>query len=75
MIGFMLYDPKIMINSLDFRPRTFTLLNSCLINAASTNPITSKTAKDAIQSFIELKSRIIIYQNSFLSQLYDLINV
>ena len=59
--GLMPYDPKIMINNLDFRPRTPTPSNSHPTSTASTNPTTSKTAKDAIQNFIELKSKIVIH--------------
>ena len=65
MIGFMPYNLKIMINNLDFKLKTLTLSSFCLINAASTNPTTSKTTKDAVRSFIELKSKIIIHQNNF----------
>ena len=71
----MLYDPKIMINSLDFRLKTLTLSNSHPTNTASTNLTTPKTTKDAVRNSTELKSRIIIHQNSFLNQLYDLIDV
>ena len=63
----MLYDFKIMINNLDFRFKTFMLSSFCLINIASTNPITFKTAKNAVQNFIELKSKIVTYQNNFLN--------
>ena len=66
-IGLMLYDLKIVINSLDFRFKTFMLLSFYLINIASTNPIMPKIAKDVVQSFIELKSKIVIHQNNFLN--------
>ena len=71
----MLYDSKIIINNLNFKFKTFTPSSFYLTNVASTNPITSKTAKNAVRSFIELKSKIVIHQNNSPSQLYDLINV
>ena len=70
----MLYDPKIMINNLDFKPKTFTSLNSYSTNAASTNPTIFKITKNAVQNSIELKSKIITYQNNSPNQLYNLIN-
>ena len=75
MIGFMLYDPKIIINNLNFKFKTFMSSNSCLTSIVFMNSITSKTAKNAVRNFIELKSKIIIYQNNSSSQLYDLIDV
>ena len=48
VINFMLYNLKIIINTLDFRFKTFTLLNFYPTNIASTNPIMPKTAKNAI---------------------------
>ena len=60
----MLYNPKIIINSLDFRFKTFTLSNSCLTSIASTNPTTPKTTKNAVRNSIELKSKIVIHQNN-----------
>ena len=72
--GLMPYDPEIVINSLDFRPRTPTPSSSRPTSAASTNPTTPKTAKDAVRSSTELKSRIATHQNSSPSQLYDLVD-
>ena len=71
----MLYNPEIIINNLDFKFKTFTLLSFCLTNAAFTNSIMPKTAKNVVQNFIELKSKIVIHQNNFSSQLYDLVDV
>ena len=48
MINFMLYDLKIIINKLNFKLKTFMLLNFYLINVASMNPTTPKTTKDAV---------------------------
>ena len=70
----MLYDPKIMINNLNFKFKIFTLSNSYSTNIASMNLTTSKTAKNAVQNFIELKSKIITHQNNSSNQLYDLID-
>ena len=70
----MSYNPEIIINNLDFKFKTLTLSNSCSTNIAFTNPTTPKTAKNAIQNSIELKSRIITHQNNSSSQLYDLID-
>ena len=66
-IDLMLYNPKIMINNLDFRFKTFTLSNFCSTSVASTNPIISKIAKNVVRNFIELKSKIVIHQNNFLN--------
>ena len=44
----MLYDSEIIINNLDFRFKTFTLLNFYLINIAFMNLITSKTTKNVV---------------------------
>ena len=63
-INFILYNPEIIINNLDFKFKIFTPSNSYPINVVSTNPITSKTAKNAIQNSTELKSKIVIHQNN-----------
>ena len=63
-IGFMLYNLKIIINNLDFKLKIFTLSNSYPTNVVSTNLITPKITKDAVQNFIELKSKIITHQNN-----------
>ena len=73
-INLMPYNPKIMINNLDFKFKTFTPSSSHPINAVSTNPITSKTTKNAVQNSIELKSKIITHQNNSPNQLYNLID-
>ena len=74
-INFMLYNLKIMINSLDFKSKTLTPSNSYLINVAFMNLIIPKIVKDAVQNSIELKSKIVIHQNNFSNQLYDLVDV
>ena len=71
----MLYNPKIMINNLHFKFKMHTLSIFCLISVISTNPNTFKTAKNAIQNFIELKFKIIVHQNNSSNQLYNLVNV
>ena len=72
--GLMSYNLKIMINNLDFKLKIFTLSSFHSTNIASTNPITFKIIKDAVQNFIELKSKIITHQNHSLNQLYNLID-
>ena len=64
VIGFMPYNLKIMINNLDFKLWTFTSSNSYSTNITSTNLITFKITKNAIQNSIKLKSKIITYQNN-----------
>ena len=75
VINFMPYNPEIVINSLNFRLKIFTLSNSHLTSIASTNLTTFKTAKDAVRSFIELLFKIVTHQNNSLNQLYNLIDV
>ena len=67
MIDLMLYNLKIIINSLDFRLKTFILSSFCPTNVTSINPIIPKTTKDAVQNSIKLKSKIIIHQNNSLN--------
>ena len=74
IINFMLYDLEIIINNLNFKLKTFILSSFYLINITSMNLIISKTAKNAIQNSIELKSKIIIHQNNSSNQLYDLVD-
>ena len=74
-IDFMLYNLEIMINNLDFKLKTFTSSSFYLTNVASTNPITPKIAKNAVQNFIKLKFKIVTHQNNSLNQLYNLIDV
>ena len=64
-----------MINNLDFKFKTFMLLSFYSTNIAFTNPIMPKIAKNVVWNFIKLKSKIVIHQNNFSSQLYDLIDV
>ena len=63
----MLYDLKIIINNLNFKLKTFTLLNFYSISIISTNLNIPKTTKNAIQNSIKLKSKIIIHQNNLLN--------
>ena len=44
----MLYNLEIMINNLDFRLKTFMLLNFYLINVASMNSIMLKIVKNVV---------------------------
>ena len=60
-INLMPYNPKIIINNLNFKFKTFTLSNFYLTNAASTNPTTLKTTKNVVWNFIELKSKIVTH--------------
>ena len=48
IIGLILYNPKKMINDLDFKFCTPTLSNSCLTNFIFTNPNMPRTAKNAV---------------------------
>ena len=74
-IGLVLYNPKKMINNLDFKLRTPMPSNSCLMNSTSTNPNTSCTVKDTVWSFINLKNKIVKHQSNFFIHLYELINI
>ena len=69
------YDAEKMINNLNFKSYTFTPLNSRPPSSASINSNTPRTAKDALRDFINLKSRIAKHQSSFLTHLYELINI
>ena len=56
--GLVLYNPKKIINNLDFKFHIPTLSNFCPTNFTFINPNTPCTAKNAIQSFINLKNKI-----------------
>ena len=64
-----------MINNLKVKSQKFTSLSFCLTNVIFINPNTSKTAKDAVWKLIELKVKIVNHQNTFSSQLEDLVDV
>ena len=66
-IGFMLYNLKIKINNLDFKLKTFMPSNFFSTKIVSINLNISKTVRNAIQSSIKLKFKIIIYQNDSLN--------
>ena len=74
IIDFVLYNPKKMIGNLDFKFHTPTLSNSCLMNFIFINPNTPCTAKNVVQNFINLKNKIVKYQNSFFIYLYELVD-
>ena len=61
IIGFVLYNLKKMINGLDFKFHISTPSNSCPMNFISINPNTPCIAKNAVQSFINLKNKIVKY--------------
>ena len=58
IIGFVLYNPEKMISGLDFKFCTSMLSNFCLINFTFINPNTSRTAKNVVRNFINLKNKI-----------------
>ena len=63
-----------MINNLDFKFRTPTLSNSHPTNFTFINPNMSHTAKNTVQSFINLKNKIAKHQSNFSTHLYKLID-
>ena len=73
-IGLISYNPKKMINGLDFKLCIPMLSNSCPTNFTSTNPNMPCTAKNAIQNFINLKNKIAKHQSNFFIHLYKLVN-
>ena len=74
-IGLVLYNPKKIINDLDFKFCILTPSNSYLINFISINPNTPCIAKNVVQSFINLKNKTAKHQNNFFIYLYKLINI
>ena len=54
--GFVPYNPKKIIDDLDFKFHIPTLSNFCPTNFTFINPNMSCTAKDTIQNFINLKN-------------------
>ena len=72
--GLVLYNPKKMINNLDFKLHTPTPSNSYLTNSTSTNPNTPRTAKDAVRNSINLKNKIVKHQSNSLIHLYKLVD-
>ena len=72
--GLISYNSEIVINCLNFKPKTPTPLNSRLINIIFINLNTLKTARNAVRNSTNLKSKIAKYQSSFLTHLYELIN-
>ena len=74
IINLVLYNPEKMINNLDFKFCTPTLLNSCLTNFTFINSNMPRTAKNAIQNFINLKNKIAKHQNNFFIHLYELVD-
>ena len=63
-----------MINGLDFKFHIPMLSNSCLTNFIFINPNILCIAKNIIQNFINLKNKMIKYQNNFFIHLYKLVN-
>ena len=59
IISLVLYNPKKMINNLDFKFCTPMLSNSHPTNFTFINPNMSCTAKNIIQNFINLKNKIV----------------
>ena len=75
IINLILYNLKKMISGLDFKFHTLTPSNSCPTNFTSINPNMSRTAKNIVQNFINLKNKITKHQNNFSIHLYKLINI
>ena len=73
-IGLVLYNPKKIINNLDFKFHTPTLSNFCLTNFTFINPNTPHTAKNTVQNFINLKNKITKHQSNFFIHLYKLVD-
>ena len=59
VIGFISYNPKKIINGLDFKFYILILSNSCLTNFISINLNILCIAKNIIQNFINLKNKIV----------------
>ena len=74
-INLVLYNPKKIINNLDFKFHTPMLLNSHLTNFTSTNPNMLCIAKNTVQNFINLKNKIAKHQNNFFIHLYKLVDI
>ena len=60
IIDFMLYNLKLMIN-LNFKSKIHALSNFNSTNIVFKNPNILKITKNALQNFIKLKFKIIIY--------------
>ena len=58
IIGLVLYNPKKIIDGLDFKFCMSMLSNSCPTNFIFINPNMSCTAKNIIWNFINLKNKI-----------------
>ena len=65
-IGFILYSFNQMFNYLDFKPHTFTPLNIFQWNLNSIIPNTFYIAKNVLQNFVDLKSKITKHHNNLL---------
>ena len=74
IINFVLYNPKKMIGSLDFKFCISMLSNSYLMNFTSINPNMLCIAKNIIQNFINLKNKIVKHQSNFFIHLYELVD-
>ena len=66
VINLISYNPKKIINDLDFKFHTLMLSNSCLTNFTFTNLNTSCIAKNAVQNFINLKIKLLSIRIIFL---------
>ena len=69
------YNPKKQIGGLDFESYTFTPSNFHPMNFVFTNPKKSHTARDIIQYFVNLESKIIMHWSNSLDYLYKLIDM
>ena len=72
--SFVPYNPKKIIDNLDFKFHTLTLSNSHPTNFTSINPNMPYTAKNIVQNFINLKNKIAKHQNNFFTHLYELVD-
>ena len=75
IIGLVPYNLEKMIGNLDFKFCMPILSNFYPTNFISINPNMPCIAKNIIQSFINLKNKIIKYQNNFFIHLYELIDI
>ena len=74
-IGLVLYNPKKMINNLNFKFCMPMLSNFCLISFTFINPNMLCIAKNVVWNFINLKNKIIKHQSSFFIYLYELVDI
>ena len=60
-IGLVPYNPKKIINNLNFKFHIFTFSNFCLVNFTFINPNIFYTTKNAVQNFVNLKIKNFVH--------------